>query len=212
MKIGIFGGAFNPVHNGHLHLLEVLKRAPQPPDFTVLDKIILIPTANPPHRDASDFADGQDRINMLNLAIGQNDMFRPDIDYNVEVSDIEFALEGKNYTYNTLKALKQLYPYDDLFLFMGSDQLLNFKNWYKYKKILRFATVIGFSRSKEDNEKIKQYLIDNPEFNGKMHAMVAAPFEVSSTQIRDMIKSGESVKGLLPDAVEDYIKEHRLYV
>ena len=212
MKIGVFGGAFNPVHNGHLHLIEVLKRAPMQPDFTFLDKIILIPTANPPHREALGFADGKDRINMLHLALGDNDLFRPDIDYNLEVSDIEFKLDGKSYTYNTLTELKRLYPEDEFYLFMGSDQLLNFKSWYRYEDILKLSYVVGFSRCESDRESIKRFLEENADLKDRMFVVSAKPFEASSTDIRERLKNGESVEGLIPKSVENYIKEHGLYV
>lgn len=212
MKIGVFGGAFNPVHNGHLHLIEVMKRAPMQPDFTFLDKIILIPTANPPHRTDEVFASGEDRINMLTLAVGSNDLFRPDIDYNIEISDIEFRLEGKSYSFNTLTELKKLYPDDELYLFMGSDQLLSFKSWYKYSGILKLARVAAISRCSGDTDKIKRYLEDNTEFKDRVFIVSSKPLEVSSTEIRAKIKNGESAEGLLPKAVEDYIKERGLYV
>lgn len=201
MKIGIFGGAFNPVHNGHLHLIDMLSRCPMQPDLKPIDKMLIIPTANPPHRTGEDFASGKDRINMLSLALDNP---------KAEVCDIEFKLKGKSYTYYTLKALKKLYPDDDFYLFMGSDQLLYFKNWYKYKKILSLSRVCGFSRSNEDNEKIRQFLIENEDLC--INAVVAAPYEMSSTKIRRAIKNGESVSEFVPEAVEEYIKENKLYV
>jgi nicotinate-nucleotide adenylyltransferase len=201
MRIGIFGGAFNPVHNGHLHLIDELSRLPMYPSLKPIDKMLIIPTANPPHRTGAEFACGEDRINMLSLALDNP---------KAEVSDIEFKLSGKSYTYNTLKALKKLYSDDELYLFMGSDQLLSFKSWYKYEKILGLAQVVGFSRSGEDNEAIRQFLIDNEELG--IQAIVASPYEMSSTKIRETVKNGGDISGFVPQAVADYIKEHGLYV
>ena len=201
MKIGIFGGAFNPVHNGHLHLIDELSQIPMQPDFKPIDKMLIIPTANPPHRTGEEFASGADRINMLSLALDNP---------KTELCDIEFRLRGKSYTYNTVKALKKLYPNDDFYLFMGSDQLLSFKMWYKYDKILKLARVCGFSRSKEDNEKIRQFLIENEDLC--INAVIASPIEMSSTQIREAIKNSQSITGMVPDKVEQYIKEKGLYV
>ena len=110
MRIGIFGGAFNPVHNGHLHLIDSLSRFPMYPSMQPVDKILIIPTANPPHRSSDGFADGNDRINMLRLALEDNT--------KAEVSTIEFELRGKSYTFNTLKALRKLYPNDEFYLFI----------------------------------------------------------------------------------------------
>ena len=202
MRIGIFGGAFNPVHNGHLHLIDELSSMPMYPSLQPVDKILIIPTANPPHRSGADFADGKHRINMLRLALEGNK--------KAEVSTIEFELRGKSYTFNTLKALRKLYPNDEFYLFIGSDQLLYFTNWYRHRRIAKMAQVVGFSRSKEDNEAVKQFLIDNGHLG--LQAIVASPYEMSSTDIREKIKNGESISDCVPEKVEAYIRENNLYV
>ncbi len=202
MRIGIFGGAFNPVHNGHLHLIDSLSRYPMYPSMQPVDKILIIPTANPPHRSSDGFADGNDRINMLRLALEDNT--------KAEVSTIEFELRGKSYTFNTLKALRKLYPNDEFYLFIGSDQLLYFTSWYKFRRIAKMAQVVGFSRSKEDNEAVRQFLIENENLG--IQTFDASPYEMSSTKIREAVKNGESIAEYVPVAVADYIKEHGLYV
>ncbi len=210
MNIGIFGGAFNPVHNGHLMLIDVLSRAPMKPEYKSLDKFIIIPTANPPHRSGADFADSKHRVKMLRLALKDNEIFNPKVSYNkLEISDIEFQLEGKSYTYNTIITLKNLYPTDNFYLFMGSDQLLNFNSWYNYKKIMKMVRIVGFSRCKEDNERLKRFIETS---DVKADLVLTEPFEVSSSDIREMINNGESVSGLIPSSVEAYIKENGLYV
>lgn len=201
MKIGIFGGAFNPVHNGHLNLIDSLSSLPYGEEKTALDKFLIIPTADPPHRDGADFAKGEDRINMLKLAV-KNKI--------CEISDIEFKLEGKSYTYNTLKALIEMYPNSEFYLFMGSDQFLCFKSWYRYEEIAKTANVIGFSRSINDVEKMKRFIFQNKEL--KMQIVNAEPYEMSSSEIREKIRNGESITGIVPEKVEEYIKEHGLYV
>lgn len=211
LKIGIFGGAFNPVHNGHLILMDNLSRCPMQPDFEPLDKFLIVPTADPPHRSGDALVSGEDRINMLRLALKDNEIFDPEVSYDkLEISDIEFTLQGKSYTFDTLKALKALYPNAEFYLFMGSDQLLSFKSWYQYKKIMKIAHIIGFSRCQKDNEKVRQFLLDNPDLGAD--AVVAKPFEVSSSEIREKIRNGESIEGLVAKPVEEYIKEHGLYV
>ena len=211
MKIGIFGGAFNPVHNGHMILIDSLWRAPMQPDLSRLEKLIIIPTANPPHRSADEFVSGDDRINMLRLALKNNDVFSKDENYKgLEISEIEFSLDGKSYTYNTIKALKALYPTDEFYLFMGSDQFLNFRSWYKSEKIMKIAHIVGFSRCEEDRARVEQFIEDNPDLGAD--TVFAEPFEVSSSEIRAKIRAGESIKGLVPDAVENYIREKALYV
>lgn len=211
MKIGVFGGAFNPVHNGHLKLIDILSRVPMKPNFATLDKFIVIPTANPPHRSDNEFAGGLDRVKMLRLALKDNDVFDKNVSYSkIEISDIEFSMVGKSYTYNTLKALKGLYPEAEYYLFVGSDQLFNFKSWYKYEKILKLARIVVFSRSEEDIAKVKEFLKENGDINAD--AVYSNPFEVSSSEIRKKLKNGESIEGLVPAVVESYIKEHSLYV
>lgn len=206
MRIGIFGGAFNPVHNGHLHLLEWLVRINQ------IDKLLVIPTANPPHKSDKDFADALDRFNMLELALKNKDNFDFDVTDRIEISDIEFKLTGKSYTYNTLKALKKIYPNDSFFLFMGSDQFLNFKKWYRYNDILELSAVIGFARDEEDCGKLRQYLKDNQaEFHYNADVLTAEPMVISSTDIREKVKNGKSIDGLVPKEVEEYILEKGLY-
>lgn len=209
MNIGIFGGAFNPVHNGHLHLINQLIRFA----LNGIDKLIVVPTAVPPHKDSLDLISGEHRINMLKLAVFDNNNYDVEIAHKIEISTIEFESHKKSYTYNTLKKLKRIYPNDNFFLFMGSDQILNFQKWYKYKKILKLAEVMAITRNENEQETVRQFLLENQEdLMHKVSIMVAKPTVVSSTEIRNKVKSGESIKGLVPDSVEAYIKENKLYV
>lgn len=211
MNIGIFGGAFNPVHNGHLHLINLLIRLA--PNLKSFDKLIIIPTANPPHKSSEGLISGQHRINMLRLAIENKDNFDIDISGLIEISTVEFESREKSYTYNTLKKLKRLYPDDDLYLLMGSDQILSFQQWYKYKKILKLAEVVAITRNENEQEAVRQFLSDNQDdLLNRVSILVAKPVVVSSTQIRSMVKNGEDISDLVPKEVEAYIKENNLYV
>ena len=197
MKIGIFGGAFNPVHNGHIQIMKSYL------DYLELDKLILIPTADPPHKTGAFLVSEKDRLNML--------MFLAEEDNRIEVSDMEFRREGKSYTYLTLLDLKKLYPDSKLYLIIGSDQYLAFNTWYKPDEILELATVCTMAREKSDLERLYKYR----EENENMKSSVIAEFEIfeaSSTDIRNRLKEGKSIKGLVPEAVENYIREHGLYV
>lgn len=203
MNIAIFGGAFNPVHNGHVHLVKELCRANNADD--PFDKVILIPTANPPHKSSDGLIDGEDRINMLRLAFEGFD--------NVEISTIEFESEEKSYTYHTLKKLKKIYPNDDLTLLIGSDQLFNFDKWYKYKGIMKLANVQAITREERQRQAVADFLNSNKNNDlSKISVLVAKPVVVSSTDVRNRVKNGEDISGLVPPCVEKYIKEHRLYV
>lgn len=196
MRIGIFGGAFNPVHNGHISL------ANQYIERLELDRIIFIPTCVPPHKSNENLASGEDRINMLKSALDGEKFV---------VSDLEFHRKGKSYTFDTLQELKSIYKNDELFLIVGSDQYFYFPNWYRAQDILGEVCVVTSAR--EENE--YNALLEFREKTPCMHNTIISNldvFEVSSTQIRDMIKSSKDVSNLVPSGVFEYIKEHRLYV
>ncbi len=197
MKIGIFGGAFNPVHNGHIRIMNSYL------DALSLDRIIIIPTADPPHKSGAGLAPEADRLNMLRLVTEKSDKY--------EISDLEFRREGKSYTYLTLCEMRQLHPLDEFYLIIGSDQYLYFHTWYRADDILKMATVCTMARNYEDYEKLIKYKAENEN----MRDTVISDFEVvevSSSDIRERVKNGTSIKGLVPEAVENYIKERGLYV
>lgn len=196
MRIGIFGGAFNPVHNGHLNIADAFY------EDLKLDKMLLIPTANPPHKSGAGLLSGDDRINMLRLAI-ENKPY--------EISTIEFERNDKSYTYNTLLELKRLYPEADLFLIIGSDQIINFEKWYRYSDILDMVTLCASARESEEE---KQIIIKSAQRLGiqdRFYMSGRAVLRVSSSEIRDKIKNGSDVSKLLPKKVFDYISEKGLY-
>lgn len=195
MRIGIFGGAFNPVHNGHLAL------AKHQIDALNLDKLLLIPTANPPHKSNVGLIDGQYRVDMLGLAFADFD--------NVEISTIEFESADKSYTYDTLVKLKALYPNDNFTLLIGSDQLFYFKKWYKYAEILDMVNVSAVVRLADEVDKAKAFIKDE---SLDISLTLQPPFEVSSTEIRDKVKAGLDISNLVPISVANYIKENGLYV
>lgn len=199
IKTGIFGGAFNPIHNGHLNLakkyLEVLN----------LDRIIFIPTALPPHKTDRFLASKEDRFNMLELAISDCD--------RLEISDIEFQRQGKSYTYDTLCLLREKYPNDDFYLIIGADQFLTFNLWYRYRDILDIASICTAARENgNQREKIIDFSnkLDGLDKN-RFHLLNSDAIEVSSSQVREKIKKGEDVSSLIPEKVYNYIVEKGLY-
>lgn len=199
MNIGIFGGAFNPIHNGHLHLLEELYSA------TNVDKLLVIPTANPPHKSDNGLVSGEHRINMLKLALVECNYKN-----NIEISTIEFESEEKSYTHSTLKKLQKIYPNDSFLLFVGSDQLFNFQKWYKYAEILEMAKLVAITREDAEYQRALDFLNECKLTNVEL--MPSNPVVVSSTEIRNRVKNNESIEGLVPKAVEEYIKDNNLYV
>lgn len=197
MKIGIFGGAFNPVHNGHLKLADAYLTELK------LDKIIFIPTAVPPHKTSEGLISGEHRINMLKSAITKNESF--------EVSDIEFKRTGKSYSYDTICRLKKVYTNDELYLIIGSDQFFSFHNWYRALDILNMVTVCTAAREENEYNMLCNYKNSHEDMKNCILSNFDV-FEVSSTDIRNRIKNGESISPFVPKEVEQYIKENNLYV
>ena len=189
LRIGIYGGAFNPIHNGHLHLLDTLYRAQTP--FGGLDKLLIVPTANPPHKSAGDLIPATHRIAMIRLAVES----LPCAD-KIEISTIELESRGKSYTYTTLVKLKEIYPNGEFVLFIGSDQLFDFQKWYRYQDILKLAQVRAITRQECQRQAVADFLTRNKDLAG-ISVLVAKPVVVSSTQIRQRVAQGERIVEIL---------------
>ncbi|MBP3272076.1 MAG: nicotinate (nicotinamide) nucleotide adenylyltransferase [Ruminococcus sp.] len=195
MSIAIFGGTFNPPHLGHRRLLEVVTEAVKP------DRVFIIPDKIPPHKEASGLVSGEDRLALCRLAFG-------DI-ANVEISSYELDREGKSYSYYTVSHFKELYPDDDIYFIMGSDMLLTFDKWYRAEELMKMCIPLCISRCADDIERCRSKA---KQFR-KAVFVEAAPFEVSSTDIRNIIKNKQDYKlsELLDEKVISYIKTHKLY-
>jgi len=190
-KIGFLGGTFDPIHSGHLILAQQLLEQFQ------LDRVIFIPAATPPHKDDRSVSLTQHRFEMTRTAIEDNPLF--------EISDIELKREGKSYTIDTIKKLKELYPGSDLFLLGGSDILTEFETWKDPEKIFQEVKVVigirpGYDKIDSDNEFFKKSII--AEIDG---------LQVSSTQIRRKVREGKTIKYLVPLKIEEYIIAKGLY-
>lgn len=199
MNIGIFGGTFNPVHNGHIHLAGCYK------ELLRLDKVVFIPTATPPHKFAQDLASGSDRLNMLQMALDGLQGF--------EISSMELERQGKSYTFDTLMQYHNANPADHLFLIVGSDMFLSFHQWYRWKEMLELATLCTAARNEADSlETMEQYARDTLGLDAG--ACVIARFPVvlaASSTIRSCLKSGTPITGMVPESVEQYIYERGVY-
>ena len=144
MKIGIYGGSFNPPHLGHLAAAEGAAR------YLKLDKLVLIPAGDPPHKALSpDAPSGAHRFAMTRM-LGEQAAF--DTGISVEVSDMELTREGKSYTADTVRLLRAQYPDDELWLLMGTDMFLTFQSWYRPEEIVRYAGICAFGRAETDGE------------------------------------------------------------
>ncbi|MES2560225.1 MAG: nicotinate (nicotinamide) nucleotide adenylyltransferase [Bacteroidota bacterium] len=190
MKIGLFFGSFNPVHTGHLLIANYFSQ------FAGFDKIWFVVTPQNPFKANDDLLDENERLQLLNLAI--------DGDSRFEASNIEFILDRPSYTVNTLKHLRTQFPADTFCPIIGGDNLQSFHLWKDYKDILENHTVYVYRRAGFHENPI---LANHPGIK-----IFEVPLlNISSTYIREMIQAGKSVKYLVPEEVETYITQHRLY-
>ncbi len=202
MKIGIFGGAFDPVHNGHIMLAESCV------EDMGLDSLIVVPTANPPHRDGLPVVSGEKRIKMLSLAFAE---FK-----NVYISDIEFHRNKKSFTYDTIMELEgqnyiKLSPAgDELFLIIGADEFMNFHKWYRYKDILDLVTLYTVARCGLNKNEMCSYA-KNVLRSDKYYISDREEIRVSSSEIRKKIKNKEDFSQLLNGKVYNFIETEGLY-
>ena len=204
MKIGIYGGTFNPPHLGHLTaaaaVIATLK----------LDKLLLIPASIPPHKDLpAGSATAEQRLEMTRMAGEQLGLGS-----KVETLDMEVRRAGKSFTSDTLAELKAQFPEDELWLLMGTDMLLSFDSWREPDEIFRLCWPVYIRREADaalDGEIIRRIARYRAEY-GKTVCRVDAPaLEVSSTEIRQAVAAGRSIDDMVPPAVAAYIREKNLY-
>ena len=199
MRIGIFGGTFSPVHNGHVSAAKSFM------EQMWLDILFVIPTGTSPHKEMSGGADAYDRLRMCEAAFSGLD--------GVIVSDMEIRREGKSYTVDTLR---QLYdPENRLFLLCGTDMMLTLDKWRDADEIFKLCYPVYMRR--ENDEVITNLIIKkNAEYKEK-YGRIATRITgdavvVSSSEVREKIQNGEDISSLVPPAVEAYIKEKGLYL
>lgn len=183
MKIGLFGGAFNPIHLGHVKIAKEAIRQMS------LDKLIVIPTGNAPHKKETEIT-REHRFNMAQLAFKDDD--------KIEISDYELNREEISYSADTVEHFKKLYPNDELFFIIGDDSYNNLSMWHEPQRILSASTLLVFER---EGAKILP-----PAVKINMERI-----EISSSEIRDNIYRGKDFINLLPKSVFNYIIKNNLY-
>ncbi len=189
MKIGIFGGSFNPIHIGHCILAEYIA------NFSDLDEVWLNVSPQNPLKQSADLADDKHRVNMLNIAIKDSKCLK--------MCDIEFSLPKPSYTITTLKTLKEKYPEHDFSLIIGADNWCNFKKWKDWETIIQNHDIWVYPRVGYD--------LVNKENYPNVKFINAPLIEISSTSIREMLKKGIDMNFFLPNGVLTYIHENKLY-
>lgn len=190
MKIGLFFGSFNPVHTGHLLIANYFVQ------FTHLDKIWFIVSPQNPFKANDTLLDERTRLEMLKLAINGDERFN--------ASDFEFNLTRPSYTVNTLAELQKTYPNDTFIPIIGGDNLQSFHLWKDYETIIANHEIYVYRRAGFHENPL---LANHP----KIKIFEVPLLNISSTYIREMLQAEKSVKYLVPEKVEKYIKEHKLY-
>lgn len=197
-RVGLFGGTFNPPHKAHLRLAE------KAIDGAGLDRVIVMPAFVPPHKDAPRLLNAQDRLNLCRLTFCKG---------SFEVSDLEIERGGKSYTVETLETLKKLFPGDEFVLIIGSDMLLSFDRWYRYKDILSLASLCVMTRERAVTaDRLRSYCkntLSLPE--NRFVILDCEAFELSSTEVRQELETGENVKAQVTEEAAEYIDEKGLF-
>lgn len=208
MNLGVFGGTFNPVHVAHLRVAEEVREA------LGLERILWIPSADPPHK-RSELAPAPHRLEMVRIATASNPTF--------EVLDLELAREGRSYTVDTLSDLHRRFPDRRLWFLIGADALDEIQSWHDPERLFALASFAVFDRPGSGRAPLEQRLgplgarfrrgalgLEHP-CGTELREVAVSQLEVSASDLRRRIARGASVRYLIPDAVLDYIRKHRLY-
>lgn len=199
MKIGLFGGTFNPIHQGHLIHAENVRTRKK------LDKIVFIPSKNPPHKMNMEVLSFYIRKTMVEIAIKTNPYF--------SLSEIESNRSGASYTVETLAELKSMQANDEFYLILGADSILSIENWQGYKTILSNTKLLVVDRYEDKIQEVDKIIKKYKRLYGDNIEKVQAPLiDISSTDIRQRIRDSLSIKYFLPEALEKYIIENKLYL
>ena len=190
-SIGLFFGSFNPIHLGHTQLAEYIF------EYSGVDEIWYIVSPRNPLKEQSELIDEHLRFRLIEMATESKDYLK--------VSDIEFDMPKPSYTINTLQALSEKYPEDNFILLIGSDNMQIFDQWKDYQTILNEYSILVYPRKDFDYEPFEEIYPD-------MQILEEAPFfEISSTDIRELIKNNQDASQWLHPDVYQFIKENSLY-
>lgn len=199
IRYAIMGGSFDPIHFGHLAAAETVRQKLN------CQKVIFIPLGNPPHKKNRILSDSIHRYTMTVLAANSNPYF--------EVSNIEVNRDGYTYTLNTIAELNKYYGKEVELLFItGADALFEIETWYKVEELLKLCSFVAVTRPGYDKSMLEQKLqYLQSKYNSELHIIDVPGLNISSTDIRERIKIGASIKYLVPDEVEQYIFKHGLF-
>lgn len=197
MKIALFGGTFDPIHEGHLHMAREFARR------LSLDRVILMPTFVPPHKLRADMAPSEDRLSMCRLAAAGDPLF--------EVSNLEISRGGASFTADTLAELKREAPGAEWYLLTGADMFLTLGTWNRFNDIARMAVLCAAPRDGVTAGQLREYAAVLSARGARCAVEDIPELEASSTELRRRIREGQSLTGLVPAAIAQYIAAHHLY-
>ena len=195
-RVGVLGGTFDPVHNGHLHVGRSLQRA------LGLDRVIWVPAGRPPHKAGQIVSSDRDRLAMLRLALAGST--------TDEISTIDIDRAGPSYTADTLEMLRDRLDPARLVFLMGEDSLRDLPTWHDPERIVRVAelAVAGRPGIDADLELVARAV---PDIRDHVSIVPIEEIAISSSDIRGRARNGKSLLGLVPPAVAEYIRGHALY-
>ena len=197
-KIGIMGGTFDPIHNGHLLIAE------NACEQLALDEVRFIPTGRSPHKQGKQITDGAQRLRMVELAIADNPAFVAD--------DRELRSDGLSYSYLTLQEMHKDLPENELYFIMGGDSLRDFKTWYHPELICSCATLVAAIRDDCDRRHLTAYADELKQlFSADVRLIRTPNLSVASSELRSRVAAGETIRYQVPEAVRVYIEQHHLY-
>ncbi len=200
MRLGVFGGTFDPIHIGHLILAEHCREACR------LDEVLFVPAGEPPHKRGWQLTPGSVRAEMIELALAGHEPFK--------LSQIELQRHGPNYSALTLAELKRQRPQDDLYFIIGADSLADMPQWHEPARIVELATLVVAARPGDrwrDLDALRAKLQERTGRNVDCLCVNMPLIGISSSAIRERCRAGKSIRFMVPAAVECYIKEHGLY-
>ena len=190
-RVGIFGGTFDPIHIGHLIIVQEIMFQ------CALDRVVFMPSGDPPLKHTMTSA--EDRAMMVSLAVRDYPGF--------ELSRFELSRPGKSYTIDTLRHLRRNMGEDtEIFLIIGADNAVEMGDWFDPKGVLDLAHVLVAERPGFERERV------DPAFMSKMQFVETPLLDISSTAIRERVRTGRPISFLVPDVVSDYIRTHGLYL
>jgi nicotinate-nucleotide adenylyltransferase len=196
-RIGILGGTFDPVHNGHLHIANALRAALD------LERVVWVPAGRPPHKTGQIVSSDRDRLAMLELALAGS--------ATDQISTIDIERSGPSYTADTLEILAERFTPARLFFLMGEDSLRDLPTWHDPERLLQAAELAVAARPGVDAD-LESVVRRVPTVQGRVHLIPTKEVAISSSDIRRWVGEHQSIQGLVPSAVEDYIRDRGLYM